>query len=155
MRDSNLTLKQAFDEIPLEQVGECLIWRGALTDKGYGSLQYHHRHYRAHRLAWQFKFGEVPPRLDHRCRVRACINLDHLRPVTQSQNLQNLSPTSTRGRAGIRGVSWDKQTEKWRVLVTLSGRSYSGGRFADLDVAAAAARNLRNSLFTHNEADRA
>jgi hypothetical protein len=44
---------------------------------------------KAHRAAWMLANGPVPEGmvLDHICRNRACINLDHLRVVTQQENI--------------------------------------------------------------------
>jgi hypothetical protein len=48
---------------------------------------------KAHRYAWEQKHGPIPAGLvvDHRCRNRACINLDHLRIVTRHvSNTENI-----------------------------------------------------------------
>ena len=43
----------------------------------------------AHRLSWEQERGAVPTGLvlDHTCRVRSCINPDHLRVVTNKENI--------------------------------------------------------------------
>jgi HNH endonuclease len=42
----------------------------------------------AQRVYYEERFGPVPvgTELDHLCRVRACINPDHLEPVTHAEN---------------------------------------------------------------------
>lgn len=42
----------------------------------------------AHRYAWEYVNGPIPEGyiLDHLCRFRACIRLDHLEPVTHREN---------------------------------------------------------------------
>ncbi len=42
-----------------------------------------------HRLTWGLKYGPVPEglQLDHLCRVRLCVNPDHLEPVTCRENI--------------------------------------------------------------------
>lgn len=49
----------------------------------------------AHRVSWWIHRGEIPDGLvlDHLCRVRHCVNPDHLEPVTSQEN-------SRRGIAG-------------------------------------------------------
>ena len=44
---------------------------------------------RAHRCSYEFLKGEIPNGLviDHLCRVRNCINPDHLEPVTPLENM--------------------------------------------------------------------
>ena len=44
----------------------------------------------AHRACYELKRGKVPDGLvlDHLCRVRRCLNPDHLEPVTRSENVR-------------------------------------------------------------------
>lgn len=43
---------------------------------------------RAHRVAYELLVGPIPEGLvlDHLCRVRHCVNPDHLEPVTKREN---------------------------------------------------------------------
>lgn len=73
--------------------GGCLLWQGALTPNGYGTLSRgtapNRTRWLAHRYAYTLAVGPVPTGLDldHLCRVRACINPEHLEPVTRRENL--------------------------------------------------------------------
>ena len=72
------------------QTGKCIIWAGALTQDGYGKLSWNRKRSRlAHRAAWEEIHGPVPIglELDHLCRVRACVNPDHLEAVTHRENI--------------------------------------------------------------------
>lgn len=62
----------------------CWIWQGALS-RGYG----YHNHEPAYRTNYVERFGPVPEglELDHLCRVTACVNPDHLEPVTHRENI--------------------------------------------------------------------
>ena len=42
----------------------------------------------AHRVAYEAEHGPIPDDLvlDHLCRVRNCVRVDHLEPVTQAEN---------------------------------------------------------------------
>ena len=44
----------------------------------------------AHRFAYEMLVGPIPEGLDldHLCRVRHCVNPNHLEPVTRSENLR-------------------------------------------------------------------
>jgi hypothetical protein len=69
------------------QPGDCWLWSGHVSSTGYGYFRYetsYHAHIAAHRL---FK-GPIPEgyHIDHLCRVRHCVNPDHLEAVTPSQN---------------------------------------------------------------------
>lgn len=63
----------------------CHVYIGNLMPNGYGRIQ---RQY-VHRIAYEHAKGPIPPRLDidHLCRVRNCINPDHLEAVTRRENL--------------------------------------------------------------------
>lgn len=68
------------------------MWQGTILHKrgGYGHVRYQGKSYRAHRLTYTLLVGEIPDGLDldHLCRVPACVNPDHLEPVTRRENSQ-------------------------------------------------------------------
>lgn len=66
----------------------CWVWTGALTRKGYGHFSVNSGYFGAHRFAYLHYRGLIPPGmvLDHLCRVRHCVNPDHLEPVTSAEN---------------------------------------------------------------------
>jgi HNH endonuclease len=72
----------------------CLIWTGSRTKAGYGNLNLAGKYVLAHRVAFTARYGEIPKRLDgdravldHLCRNRACVNVDHLELVTNRINI--------------------------------------------------------------------
>lgn len=72
----------------------CWIWQRSVNPKGYGmvSVTDHgsKRTYRAHRYVYELHREPIPSgmTLDHLCRVRACVNPDHLEVVTQGENVR-------------------------------------------------------------------
>lgn len=76
--------------------GGCWIWTACVEASGYGRMGWNGRATQAHRVSWSMWRGEIPKGLviDHLCRVRSCVNPDHLEPVTAGVN-------SIRGLAGI------------------------------------------------------
>lgn len=67
----------------------CWLWRGASYPSGYGQMTFFKQHIAAHRLSYMAHKGRIPMGLvlDHLCRARACVNPEHLEPVTQQENL--------------------------------------------------------------------
>jgi hypothetical protein len=99
--------KRFYDKVePLPECG-CHIWLGTVDRGGYGRFKVSSsRLMGAHRVAWLILAGrEIPAgmELDHKCRVRCCVNPDHLEPVTRRENiLRGLLPSVTRARRDAR-----------------------------------------------------
>ena len=71
----------------VNKTDSCWLWT-AKTTFGYGYFQINYKYHRAHRVAYQILVGEIPEGLvlDHLCRVRNCVNPEHLEPVTRHEN---------------------------------------------------------------------
>lgn len=69
----------------------CINWTGTLTVAGYGFFWADEiRTHLAHRLAWFLAYGDFPKQtIDHTCRNRRCVNVEHLRDVPQSRQFEN------------------------------------------------------------------
>jgi hypothetical protein len=67
----------------------CWLWTGTLSSYGYGVIGVNYKTLKAHRVAYTAAVGEIPPGLhvDHLCRVRTCVNPEHLEPVTPRENI--------------------------------------------------------------------
>lgn len=75
----------------------CWRWGSSITTWGYGQIYYNKKNVRAHRLFYEYYKGEIPRNLvlDHLCRVRDCVNPDHMEIVTSKENiLRGVSPPS-------------------------------------------------------------
>ncbi len=63
----------------------CRVWNGYIDKNGYGSIMLSDRRkIVAHRWVWILTFGHLSEDLvlHHECGVKACMNVDHLRPMT-------------------------------------------------------------------------
>jgi len=82
----------------VDKSGDCWIWKGSMQRSGYGHIHVSEKPKRfasAHRVAWELCGRVIPPGmvLDHLCRTPACVNPDHLEPVTQRENaLRGVAP---------------------------------------------------------------
>jgi hypothetical protein len=75
----------------------CWLWTRSRSPDGYGWASLDNRTYQAHRLIWTLLRSDPGDlQLDHLCRVRHCVNPDHLEPVTGLINLRR-SPLTTAG----------------------------------------------------------
>lgn len=73
----------------VEKTATCWLWAAAKLPSGYGIFTIERVNQYAHRVAWEWLRGPIPFGLDidHLCRVRNCVNPDHLEPVTRRVNL--------------------------------------------------------------------
>ena len=67
----------------------CWIWMGALNGCGYAQIKCEEVRMMVHRITYQHHRGPIPEglELDHKCRVRFCVNPYHLEPVTTKTNI--------------------------------------------------------------------
>lgn len=82
--------------IPLVRgvTGRCWVWTGPPNRDGYGRIQDGGRTFLAHRWAYLDSYGDIPVglELDHLCRRRSCVRLDHLDAVTHAENVRRSLP---------------------------------------------------------------
>lgn len=66
----------------------CWLWIGRVDNDGYGIFRLGGKSRKAHRVAYETYKETIPSglTLDHLCRVRNCVNPDHLEPVTNREN---------------------------------------------------------------------
>jgi len=123
-RKAEITCDYVFSRVQTEPNCGCWLWMGETNNKGYGRIVRGNNHYGlrerflAHRVSYELVNGPVPEGmdLDHKCRVRLCVNPAHLEPVSRSEN-------NRRGDLMKRkGVKLDGSA-KWQVGLMASNPS--------------------------------
>lgn len=67
----------------------CWLWLGGKNSYGYGQYHKDGKRLIAHRYSYERFNGPIPKdlQIDHLCRVRHCVNPEHLQAVSQKENL--------------------------------------------------------------------
>lgn len=105
--------------------GDCWAWQAGMV-KGYGHFTQggKPKMMLAHRWSYEAMVTEVPDglELDHLCRNKACVNPDHLEPVTHAVNIErNPNAVNKRGAQIThcpQGHEYNEANTRW----------YRGGR---------------------------
>lgn len=105
----------------VQQTETCWNWTATRCRGGYGQFRLDGKIQRAHRVSYLHLVGEIPAglELDHLCRNRACVNPDHLEPVTRRENTIRGAAGEVNARRELsrthckRGHAFDEQNTLW------------------------------------------
>lgn len=154
-RWANLTVEERF-WAKVEKSEGCWNWTAGLIEKGYGRFRVEAKRYLSHRYSFELAHGPIPDgmQVDHVCHNRACVRPTHLRLASNKQNMENLAGLRSDNTSGVRGVSWNKQCNRWIAHVAHNQQKIYLGLFDSIAEAEQAVIAKRNELFTHNNLDR-
>ena len=87
---------------------DCLEWPYSKNSKGYGKVQAPGKSRQAHRYMCELTHGAAPSpdhEAAHNCGNRGCVNPEHLRWATSSQNQMDRVAHGTSNRGGRHGMA--------------------------------------------------
>ena len=112
-----------------------------LNQIGYRQVAIFGQYYLAHRLIWLYHYGAWPKgEIDHVNGDRSDNRLENLRDVPRKINGRNQRKLDA-NTSGHTGVSWCKQTGKWRATIKVDYRNLHLGRFSQISNAIAARKD--------------
>ena len=102
----------------VEVTESCWLWTAGITHNGYGKFGERGKTLRAHRVAYERYIGKIPDGfiLDHLCRVRRCVNPNHLEAITHKENtIRGESNNQYKGKTHcIRGHEFTEENTRLR-----------------------------------------
>lgn len=87
MYDHTTLPQRIWRNITVDESG-CWVWEAHLQSAGYAQVMIDGQRFLLHRLTYTMFVGPIPDglQIDHLCRVRRCVNPEHLDPVTPTEN---------------------------------------------------------------------
>jgi hypothetical protein len=123
------------DETPTREFPNGLSIVGSISRSGHRRIEIDGDRFQAHQLAWLLVHCEWPTgKIDHANGDPDDNRIANLRPATTAQNMQNSRRFSTNS-SGLKGVSFCRQTKRWRAKIVVNGRAIHLGRFQSAEQA--------------------
>ena len=122
---------------PCNRKSQFIGKRAGYTDPiGYTYVSFKNSRYLLHRIIWLIVTGKWPENeIDHINGIKNDNKLENLREATSVQNKMNCEKRK-RNKSGYKGVSWDKQKQKWRAQISIRGKRLHLGYFDNKGLAA-------------------
>jgi hypothetical protein len=122
MELTKVQLERFYNKVNKDVSGGCWEWQGSMHNNGYGLAVINNTSYRAHRLSYCIKNGNIPEGmyLMHQCDNKRCVNPEHLKPGTHKENMADMK---AKGRAH-RGPKKRLTMEQIKYILE-SGKSLS------------------------------
>ena len=146
MADTDFTLTKDYLHQIFEYKDGNLYWKinkgvaktgditGCFSPSGYLNTTINRKTYRTHRLIFMWHYGFFPEEIDHEDGNSLNNRIENLRPANRGENCRNRTLTN-KNKSGIKGVSWCKDRNKWRVQLQINGKKLNFGDYNDIDYA--------------------
>jgi len=128
--------------------GDCLVWSSASQSQEYAQIRVNGKRVGVHRYSWERTNGPIADGLfvDHICHNPSCVNVEHLRLASVSQNSSYRAGATEKNKSsGVRNVY--KNRNGWRVALTKDGKQHRFGTYPTVEEAAVVAEQARKDLF--------
>jgi hypothetical protein len=113
---------------------------------GYVRIGIDKTRYRAHRLAWLYVYGTLPPLLDYKDLNWENNRISNLRVATRAQDQANITK-KTHNTSGLKGVFFHNKTKRWYAKICHNRRQIRLGYFVEKEDAYAAYKKAAAALF--------
>ena len=119
------------------------------NNDGYRQIGIDGSSYLAHRLAWMYQHGAMPPvQTDHGNGVRDDNRSGNLSPTDAGGNRKNRG-RDRRNKSGVNGVYWHKQRSKWCAQIRVNKGAIHLGLFSSLKKAKVARKAAEKKYGFH------
>lgn len=126
----------------VDKTDGCWLWNGTVRGDGYGIFCRDRKAILVHRHAYELVQGPIPEglTLDHLCRVRNCVNPDHLDPCPAGTNvLRGYGPPARNARKS--------SCKRGHLFTKENTYTFGGSRSCRACQAMRARRRYRNQKF--------
>lgn len=118
--------------IPKNVITDCWLWNAGKNSWGYGYFKVDGKTKIIHRLVYELLKGSISDglQIDHLCKIRNCVNPNHLEPVTPKENVRRSSAFGSIQQQGERGSNARLTSEQIKEVKRL----YSTGSFTQKEL---------------------
>lgn len=118
---------------------------GFFDELGYRKVNFKYKKEAVHRIIFLMHYGYLPKEIDHIDGNPSNNMIQNLREATRSEQCSNTKLRKD-NLSGLKGISWDKNRNKWLVRVNCNKKTVYQGRFDDLELAELVAIEARDKF---------
>lgn len=111
-----------------QRVGDKAGWLTYCNKRPYWKVIINRKMAYVHQVVFLMRHGYLPDYIDHVDGDSTNNRIENLRPATQSQNIVN-SRLKKNNTSGYKGVTYRKDTGKWRAAIMVNGKHISLGSY--------------------------